>query len=308
MITSSGLHHLTAIASDPQRNVDFYVGILGLRLVKQTVNFDDPGTYHLYYGDAEGRPGSILTFFPWPHARQGRVGTGEVGETQLAIPRSALAFWIQRLTQHSVAFDGPTRRFSGEMALTFTDFDGLPLALVATDEATTLAGWDGGVGVPESMSIRGMHAVTLWVRRLAATATVLTDVLGLRETAREHDVTRFALDPLVPGTTVDVRELPTGPRGSGGAGTVHHVAFRAADDATEFGLRAQVAALGLPITEQIDRTYFRSMYFREPGNVLFELATDAPGFVVDESADQLVNRASAARAARSICARRCTRG
>jgi glyoxalase family protein len=287
MHSTGGLHHLTAIASDPQRNVDFYAGILGLRLVKQTVNFDDPGTYHLYYGDAQGRPGSILTFFPWPQARRGRVGTGEVAETQLAIPTSALAFWIQRLMEHQVAFDGPTRRFAGEQALTFRDFDGLPLALVATDEAASLAGWDGGLGVPESTSIRGLHAVTLQVRRLAETGAVLTDVLGLRETVRHNDVTRFAVDPQLPGTLVDVRELPTGAAGSGGAGTVHHIAFRAADDATEFGLRAQVAAIGLPITEQIDRTYFRSMYFREPGNVLFELATDAPGFMVDEPADQL---------------------
>jgi len=281
MFHSSGLHHLTAIASDPQRNVDFYAGTLGLRFVKQTVNFDDPGTYHLYYGDATGRPGSILTFFPWPTARRGRVGAGQVAETQLAIPTGAVAFWIQRLTEHQVAFTGPQRRFGAETVLTFTDHDGMPLALVATEAARALPGWAGD-GVPEAMSIRGMHAVTLWVHRRAETAQVLTDTLGFRELASDGDIVRYAVADAAPGTLVDIRELPTGPGGTGGAGTVHHVAFRAADDDTEFGLRAQVTAAGLPITEQIDRTYFRSMYFREPGHVLFELATDAPGFTVDE--------------------------
>jgi glyoxalase family protein len=287
MYSTSGLHHLTAIASDPQRNVDFYAGTLGLRFVKQTVNFDDPGTYHLYYGDATGRPGSILTFFPWPNARRGRVGVGQVAETQLAIPLAALAFWVQRLTEHQIAFAGPERRFDGETVLTFTDHDGLPLALVATTAAAALPGWESVAGVPEEMSIRGMHAVTLCVRQLSATADVLTATMGFQRLGAHGDVVRYAVSDGAPGTYVDLRELPTGASGSGGAGTVHHVAFRAADDATEFGLREQIAASGLPITEQIDRTYFRSMYFREPGQVLFELATDAPGFAVDEPAERL---------------------
>lgn len=287
MYRTSGLHHLTAIASDPQRNLDFYAGTLGLRFVKQTVNFDDPGTYHLYYGDASGRPGSILTFFPWPTARRGRVGAGQVAETQLAIPTGALAFWLQRLTEHQIAFQGPTRRFDGETVLTFTDHDGMPLALVATDAAAAQPGWDGDVGVPEVMSIRGMHAVTIWVHRLPETASVLTGQLGYRELTKNALVTRYAVGDGLPGELIDVRELPTGPGGTGGAGTVHHVAFRAADDDTEFGIRSQVIEAGLQITEQIDRTYFRSMYFREPGHVLFELATDAPGFGIDESPGHL---------------------
>jgi glyoxalase family protein len=287
MYRTSGLHHLTAIASDPQRNLDFYAGTLGLRFVKKTVNFDDPGTYHLYYGDATGSPGSILTFFPWPNARRGRVGVGQVAETQLAIPTAALAFWVQRLTEHQVSFQGPVRRFEGETALTFTDHDGLPLALVASDAAAVQPGWDGGVGIPEAMSIRGMHAVTLWIRSLQETGAVLTGALGMTRVGESGELTRFAAGEAVPGALVDVREWPTGAGGAGGAGTVHHVAFRAADDDTEFGLRTQVTESGLPITEQIDRTYFRSMYFREPGHVLFELATDAPGFAVDEPADQL---------------------
>lgn len=290
MYRTSGLHHLTAIATDPQRNLDFYAGTLGLRFVKQTVNFDDPGTYHLYYGDATGRPGSILTFFPWPNARRGRVGVGQVAETQLAIPTAALAFWIQRLTAHQVQFQGPARRFDGEMVLSFSDHDGLPLALVATDAAAALSGWASAAGVPREMSIRGMHAVTLWVRSLPETASLLGDSLGFLQKGIFDDVTRFAADGGGPGSLVDVRELPTGASGTGGAGTVHHVAFRADDDATEHGLRAQVASAGFSITEQIDRTYFRSMYFREPGQVLCELATDVPGFSVDEPADQLGGR------------------
>lgn len=279
---TTGLHHLTAIATDPQRNVDFYAGTLGLRFVKQTVNFDDPGTYHLYYGDATGRPGSILTFFPWPGARRGRVGAGQVGETQLAIPVRALAFWIQRLTKRHVAFTGPTRRRDGETVLAFADHDGLPLSLVASAAADVLPGW-GAPGVPEAMSIRGMHAVTLFVHRLPETAAVLTQTLGYRQADTVGDVTRFVTGDGGPGAIVDVQVWPVGPGGTGGAGTVHHVAFRATDDETEFGIRTQAVDAGLQITEQIDRTYFRSMYFREPGHVLFELATDAPGFTVDES-------------------------
>ena len=286
MFRTAGLHHLSAIVGDPQRNLNFYAGTLGLRLVKQTVNFDDPGTYHLYFGDVEGRPGSILTFFPMPNARRGRVGAGQVAETQLAIPTAALAFWIQRLTEHQIGFDGPHPRFDGEKVVTFTDHDGLPLALVATDAAAALPGWTSGA-VPEAMSIRGMHAVTLWVHRRSETAAILIDVLGFRVHDALGDVVRYVVERGAPGEIVDVRELPTGPGGAGGTGTVHHVAFRAADDDVEFGLRAQVLASGLGITEQIDRTYFRSMYFREPGHVLFELATDAPGFAVDESSDEL---------------------
>ncbi len=287
MYATTGLHHLTAIASDPQRNLDFYAGTLGLRFVKQTVNFDDPGTYHLYYGDATGRPGSILTFFPWPSARRGRVGVGQVAETQLAVPTASLAFWIQRLTEHQVAFIGPVRRFDGETVLIFTDHDGLPLALVASDAASALPGWESPVGVPAAMSVRGMHAVTLWIRSLATSAAMLTERMGFRHVGTHEDLVRFSVDAGGPGTIVDLRELPTGAAGTGGAGTVHHVAFRAADDATEFGLRSQIAAAGVAITDQIDRTYFRSMYFREPGQVLYELATDAPGFLIDEAAEHL---------------------
>jgi glyoxalase family protein len=275
-----GLHHVTAIATDPQKNIDFYAGVLGLRFIKQTVNFDDPGTYHLYYGDTTGRPGTAMTFFPWPGARRGRAGLGQAAVTQFAIASDALGYWIERLVQHGIAYEGPVTRFGHERVLSFHDHDGLLLELVATDAAVTLPGWDGVV--PGPMSIRGFHATTLWVGALEPTADVLVQQLGFREAARSDTTTRFVVGEGGPGEIVDVRAIPGFLPGMGGAGTVHHVAFRAGDDTAEHELRAQVVAAGLQITEQIDRTYFHSMYFREPGHVLFELATDAPGFTVDE--------------------------
>lgn len=275
-----GIHHVTAIAGDPQRNVDFYAGVLGLRMVKRTVNFDDPTTYHFYYGDETGTPGSILTFFPWPGARAGRAGAGQVSVTSLAIPPGALAYWLERLVQHGVAFEGPTSRFD-ERVLSFKDPDGLLVELVAHAGTAGSAGWGGG-GVPAEAAVRGVHSVTLWVNGAAPTASTLVDTLGFREVARDGNVTRYEAGAGGPGTYVDVRDVGGFLRGIGGAGTVHHVAFRAATDEAEEGLAARVTAAGLQITPMIDRQYFHSMYFREPGGVLFELATDAPGFLVDE--------------------------
>lgn len=278
--TTLGLHHVTAIAGDPQRNVDFYAGVLGMRLVKKTVNFDDPGTYHLYYGDESGRPGSLLTFFPWPGARRGRAGLGQVAVTQLAIPMAALGFWLERLARHGVAYEGPVARFD-EKVVSFADPDGMLLELVAHERSAALPGWDGVV--PGDVSIRGIHAATLWVADFDASARVLTETLGHREVARHETTVRFESGEGGPGTYVDLRAIPGFLPGMGGAGTVHHVAFRAGTDEAEFALRGRIADAGLHITEQIDRNYFRSMYFREPGHVLYELATDAPGFAVDES-------------------------
>lgn len=275
-----GIHHVTAIAGDPQRNVDFYAGVLGLRMVKRTVNFDDPTTYHFYYGDETGTPGSILTFFPWPGARAGRAGAGQVSVTSLAIPPGALAYWLERLVQHGVAFEGPTSRFD-ERVLSFKDPDGLLVELVAHAGTARSAGWGGGP-VPAQAAVRGVHSVTLWVHGAAPTASTLVDTLGFREVARDGNVTRYEAGAGGPGTYVDVRDVGGFLRGIGGAGTVHHVAFRAATDEAEEGLAARVTAAGLQITPMIDRQYFHSMYFREPGGVLFELATDAPGFLVDE--------------------------
>ncbi|MCU0619155.1 MAG: ring-cleaving dioxygenase [Gemmatimonadaceae bacterium] len=279
-LATAGLHHVTAIAGEPQRNVDFYVGLLGLRLVKRTVNFDDPGTWHLYYGDASGRPGSLLTFFPWPRARRGRPGLGQVAVTQLAIPTGALGFWLARLATAGVRFEGPVTRFDGERVVAFPDPDGMLLELVATDAAAALPGWGGTVD--EGVSIRGLHAATLWVGEAEPTVRVLVDRLGHREIARHERTIRLASGDGAPGTLVDVRAIPGFLPGMGGAGTVHHVAFRAGTDPEAYALRDAVIDAGLGITEQRDRHYFRSFYFREPGHVLFELATDAPGFAVDE--------------------------
>ncbi|HET6762803.1 MAG TPA: ring-cleaving dioxygenase [Longimicrobiaceae bacterium] len=281
---SAGIHHVTAIAGDPQRNLDFYAGTLGLRLVKRTVNFDDPGSYHFYFGDEAGSPGSILTFFPWPGARRGRPGVGQVGATALAVPAGSLGWWIERFVAMGVEHDMPARRF-GLPVLAFRDPDGLPLELVADARSASRGAWTGG-DVPAEHAIRGVHAVTLDLARTDATARVLTEALGFREEGREGDVTRYAAGDGGPGTLVDLR---TGAAGQplGGAGTVHHVAWRAADDAAELEIRRQVEALGLHPTPVIDRNYFHSVYFREPGGVLFEIATDPPGFTDDEPAESL---------------------
>ncbi|MDB4949922.1 MAG: Glyoxalase/bleomycin resistance protein/dioxygenase [Gemmatimonadetes bacterium] len=283
--TSAGIHHVTAIASDPQRNLDFYAGTLGLRLVKRTVNFDDPQTYHLYFGDDAGSPGSILTFFPWPGARRGRTGVGQTGATAFAVPEGSLGWWIARLVSHGVEHDAPTRRF-GQPVVAFRDPDGLPLELVADPRAGERGTWDGG-GVPAQHAIRGVHSVTLWLARTDATARVLTEALGFAHVADEGDRSRYAAGGGGPGALVDLRVVDAGLRGAGGAGTVHHVAWRAATDADEVALSRRVSAMGLQPTPVIDRNYFNSVYFREPGGVLFEIATDPPGFTADEPAESL---------------------
>jgi glyoxalase family protein len=276
-----GIHHVTAIASDPRRNLTFYTRTLGLRLVKKTVNFDDPGAYHLYYGDETGRPGTILTFFPWPGAREGRGGLGFTHETLFRIPESAVGFWTGRLVEHGVAHDAPETRF-GRKVLPFRDPDGLRLALVGIPEAGAAPGWGGGE-VPAEHAIRGIEGVTLLVADAGPTGAVLTGAMGFTEAGREGALVRYAS----PGGLVDLRVVPGFPRGASGAGTVHHVAFRAGDDAEQAAMGERLAGLGLHATEQKDRNYFRSIYAREPGGVLFEIATDTPGFAVDEPAESL---------------------
>ena len=287
---TAGIHHVTAIAGDAQRTLDFYAGVLGLRLVKRTVNFDDPTTYHFYFGDAEGTPGSILTFFPWSGAPRGRLGTGQAAVTALAIPPAALGVWLDRLAAHGVAHELPARRFGGETAVAFHDPDGMRLELVTDPAVAAIPGWEGGP-VPAEHAIRGVFGVTLWVERGEATARVLVGQLGLREVAREGAregaVTRYVADGATLGRVVDVREAGGFWRGATGVGTVHHVAFRAADDAAQGALRRQVMQAGHSATPVLDRNYFRSIYFREPGGVLFEIATDPPGFLVDETPDAL---------------------
>jgi glyoxalase family protein len=288
-----GIHHVTAISGDAQRTLDFYGDLLGLRLVKRTVNFDDPGTYHFYFGDAAGTPGSILTFFPWGAAApRGRVGAGQGAVTALAVPPASLGFWLERLVAHGVAHEGPTRRFGGETVVAFADHDGLRLELVTDVRAAALPGWTAGHSgaVPAEHAVRGVHGVTLWVADGRGTAGVLEGPLGMRAAATADDVVRYETvdrDAPLGRVLAGRRDGAAAARGRAGAGTAHHVAFRTGDDAGELALRAAVTDAGLSATPQIDRQYFHSVYFREPGGVLFELATDAPGFLADEPADAL---------------------
>jgi glyoxalase family protein len=286
----SGIHHVTAIASDAAANLAFYRDVLGLRLVKTTVNFDDPGTYHLYFGDEAGSPGSILTFFPHQHAAKGRVGVGQVGETTFAVPEASLGFWTERFIAMGVSFSTPEKRF-GETVLPFEDRDGTRLGLVALSQAGALPGWTGD-GVGAENAIRGIRGVTLWVAREEASGRVLSEALGFRRAGSEGGLVRFSTDGEtaadVMGGAVDLRVVGDFLPGRMGAGSVHHVAFRAAGDAEQAGMsRALSEKLGIRATEQLDRQYFRSVYFREPSGVIFEIATDDPGFAADEPAETL---------------------
>ena len=282
----TGLHHVTAFSGPVARNLDFYTQVLGLRLVKKTVNFDDPGTYHLYYGDEAGRPGTILTFFPIAHAAPGRVGIGETQETAFRVPRSSIGWWTHCLIEKGVQHEALVQIF-GEPTLRFRDPDGMMLALVGVDGGDTDAAstWTGS-DVPAEHAILGLHGVTLLLANAEATAAVLTDVLGFHDVGREDALARYAGSARL-GAFVTLRAVGGFLPGRPGAGSVHHIAFRAADDAAQALMAERVSALGLHVTQQRDRQYFRSVYFREPGGVLFEIATDVPGFAVDEAVEAL---------------------
>jgi glyoxalase family protein len=279
------IHHVTAIAREPQRNLDFYAGTLGMRLVKLTINYDDPGTYHLYYGDDLGRPGSLLTFFPWTAGRPGRQGTGQTNGVGLAVPPASLGFWIERLLSRGVKYEGPTRRFE-EQVLAFADPDGLLLELIATPRVHQVQGWRDGP-VPAEHAVRGVHAVTIWEDGDTGSAEFLTGAMRFRAVGEEENRLRFQSGQVGLGTVVDLRRAPGFWGGTDGVGTVHHVAFRAADDAEQVTRHEEIRRLGVGVTDVRDRQYFRSIYFREPGGVLFEIATDGPGFTVDERPEEL---------------------
>ena len=285
MLVPSGIHHVTAIASDPQRNIDFYAGVLGLRLVKRTVNFDDPTTYHFYFGDEIGRPGSLLTFFPWPNARRGRQGAGQAAVTSFAIVPGSVGFWLQRLLRHRVEFEHPVTRFDGERVIALKDPDGLLLELVAHQRVEQCEPpMDLGVEaqVPSMHGIRGLYSVTLWQDAQQQTAELLTSSLGFKLAREQGSVFRYTSDDGRPGSIVDLRIVPGLWPGVMGAGTVHHVAFRTTSDATQLSVRSELELLRYNVTPALDRDYFKSIYFREPGGVLFEIATDGPGFAIDE--------------------------
>jgi glyoxalase family protein len=279
----NGIHHVTAIASDAQSNVDFYVGVLGLRLVKKTVNFDDPLTYHLYYGTELGAPGTILTFFAWPNAFRGRMGSGQVNATGLSVPKGSIGWWRERFKKHQVAFDLPVNRFGSEV-LPFQDGDGMVLELVEAEDARPE--WRGG-GVPAEYAIRGVHGVTAHEEGYEMTAELLTETLRFKQVGQEGNRFRYATADGAPGGIIDVLCTPDGQRSRGGAGTVHHIAWRVPDDPDQLAWRKTLVGAGMNVSPVLDRQYFYSIYFREPGGVLFEIATDQPGFATDEAAAKL---------------------
>jgi len=281
----SGLHHVTAIASDPQRNLDFYVGLLGLRFVKRTVNFDDPGTYHFYFGDNRGRPGTILTFFPWPDARRGIRGTGQIEATAFAISRNSIAYWLERFRDQHVTAEKISR--FGEDIIRFSDPDGLLLELIASSSPAQVEPWADSP-IPPDHALHGFHSVSAALEGYEKTARLLTDSFGYRLIDESGNRFRFAsADDTAPGRIVDLLCLPDTQAGRVAAGSVHHIAFRARDDAEQLKWRQHLVELGYNVTPVIDRTYFHSIYFREPGGVLFEIATEPPGFTLDEKLEEL---------------------
>jgi glyoxalase family protein len=281
----NGLHHITAIAGAAQENLDFYAGVLGMRLVKKSVNQDDPGTYHLFYADAEGHPGSDLTFFPWAQMAPPREGHGLAAEVGLEVPAGSLGYWEDRLASYQVRLHGRELRF-GRITATLSDPHGLKLALVesADGEPRAFAPWPGSP-VPPDRQIRGLFGAQIRERDAAATSAFLTGVLGFEAVATEDGWTRYAV-PGSPGV-VDVKEASDWRRGAWGAGSVHHLAWRVDDERHQLAVREQIETAGVRATAVIDRFWFKSVYFKEPGGVLFELATDGPGFAVDESPEHL---------------------
>lgn len=285
-LVTPGIHHVTAIASDPQQNLDFYAGVLGMRLVKRTVNFDDPTTYHFYFGDRDGTPGSILTFFPWPGSRRGRQGAGQAAVTAFAILPSAVGFWMERFIKHRVEFEHPKTRFDDERVIAFRDPDGMLCELVAHPSAESGEGWRSPA-IPLEHSIRGVYSVTLWQESCDLTGKLLIDSLGMEPVREQASIFRYATKSRAIGSIVDLRCVPGLWPGVMGAGTVHHVAFRAPNDEEQLAERNRLVEKGFNVTPQIDRDYFHSVYFREPGGVLFEIATDEPGFTSDEPEESL---------------------
>lgn len=283
-----GIHHVTAIAGDSQTNIDFYTRLLGLKMVKQTVNFDDPHTYHFYYGDAIGNPGTILTFFPWGrNGFKGQRGNGQVATISFSILPSSFDFWIRRLQEAKVTLLNELKRFESEVVL-FEDPDGIEIEIIA-DENESRQPWASKFVLQEH-AIRGFHSITLNEANLKTTSHLLVNALGFNETKSRENRTRFIAEDGTPGKIIDVVEVPNSLYGRMGAGAVHHAAFRAEDETAQLNIRSQVLEKNIEVTEVINRKYFKSIYFREPGRVLFEVATDPPGFLVDEDENNLGKR------------------
>ncbi|OGF55549.1 MAG: glyoxalase [Candidatus Fraserbacteria bacterium RBG_16_55_9] len=283
-----GIHHVTCIAGDAQENLEFYVGVLGMRLVKRSVNQDAPDTYHLFYADAAGTPGTDLTFFPWPNMGPARLGIGLTVEVLLAIPSGSLKYWRERFKQNSVVSSTLETRF-GEPTLPFIDPHGLRLALVETDENRQFVPWEKSPVSPERQ-VRGLHSVRIWEDQLAPTEMLLTEHMGFTSLGTEDGWHRYAVAGGGSGKLIEVKVLPEEHRGRWGTGVVHHVAWRTNDSDEEMALRDRIEGAGLYPTPQINRFWFKSVYFREPGGTLFELATDGPGLDYDEDLERLGER------------------
>ena len=279
----NGLHHITAIAGPPQENLDFYVGVLGMRLVKKSVNQDDPGTYHLFYADAEGRPGTDLTFFPWPQLARPRMGHGLTHEVALEVPVASLDYWASRLQHYGTPVVARESRF-GDDTIALKDPHGLSLRLVGRPAGRPFTPWSASPVLPDHQ-VRGLFGAQVWERDGGLTASFVSEVLGFERLGTDNGCTRFGFAD-TPGV-LDVKETSGVTRGAWGVGAVHHLAWRVDDEAHQLAVRTQVTASGGRPTPVIDRFWFKSVYFQEPGGVLFELATDGPGFAVDEPADHL---------------------
>ncbi|TLV03275.1 ring-cleaving dioxygenase [Dyadobacter luticola] len=284
--TIKGIHHITAIAGDAKKNYDFYTRILGLRMVKKTVNFDDPNTYHFYYGDGVGTPGTILTFFPWgSQIPAGRRGTRQVTEIGYAVPEGSLDFWQKRFEANGVTYNKVSEKF-GEKYLTFLDPDGLKFELTVPKNADARTPWETSEVTAENAT-RGFHHITITSNKMEDTAKILTDIFGYKLTETHVNRFRFVTDAVDTAAIVDLVEVPGERAGHVAGGSVHHVAFRVANDQILMEYRKKIVEAGYQITDKIDRNYFYSLYFREPGGVLFELASDNPGFGVDETVENL---------------------
>lgn len=280
-----GIHHVTAIAGDPQRNLDFYSGVLGLRLVKLTVNYDDPGTYHLYYGDYSGHPGTLITFFPWKGVPRGVVGNGQMTVTSFAVPSGSLDFWARRLSDRKIPFSGPASRF-GDQVLSLRDYDGMQVELVSSSVPDPRSGWVRGP-IPDDAAIRGIHGATFAVATPGKTIRLLIETMGFEPAGEQDGRLRYQIgDGSVTGY-VDVIETPLSQRGRQGAGSVHHIAWRTPDDAQQLAWREELVHQGLGVSPVMDRKYFHSIYYREPNGILFEIATDPPGMTVDQPLEEL---------------------
>lgn len=284
--TILGIHHITAIAGDAQRNFNFYANVLGLRFIKKTVNFDDPGTYHFYFGDEIGSAGTILTFFPWGEGiQQARRGAGMATEIGYSVPKGSLDFWIERFEKYNVTYNKSSEKF-GEKYVTFLDPDGLKLELIESATEDNRTPWE----TPEinaAVALKGFHNITLTLNKIEATATILTEIFGYKLVEKAVNRYRYTTTAVTTAAIVDLVELPEEKRGHVANGAVHHVAFRVTDDESLMYFHKIISEKGYGITPQIDRQYFHSLYFREPGGVLFEIATDNPGFTVDETLENL---------------------